>query len=111
MRRVFHLVWVVAIVFAALHVMLVAAPVFVSRGGGEAQAFAVVAFDFPLFWLLRQFQWGRDLLTGNLGATGQEMYILLFGIGGTIFWAAVGALLGYLIGLLVLLVRRRANAT
>jgi hypothetical protein len=94
-------------VFAALHVMLVATPVMTSGGSGEGQAFAVALFDFPLFWLLNQFEWGRDILFGNLGATGHGMYVLIFAFGGTIFWAALGASLAHVIGRLV---RRFANA-
>jgi hypothetical protein len=96
-------VWVVAILFAALHVVLVAAPLFHSGGSGESQAFAVLAFDYPLFWLLDQFEWGRDILSSNFGATSRRMYMLIFGIGGTIFWTALGAALAYVV---VRLVRR-----
>ena len=99
--------WIVAIVFAALHVLLVAVPVLTSGGSGEGQAFAVAVFDFPLVWLLHQFEWGRDILFGNLGAIGRGMYVTIFGIGGTILWAALGASSAYLIRRLV---RRRANA-
>jgi hypothetical protein len=97
----------VALVFAALHVLLVAVPVFTSGGSGEGQAFAVAIFDFPLVWLLGQFEWGRDILFGNSGAAGHATYVMIFGIGGTILWAAVGALLAYVIGRMS---RRLTNA-
>lgn len=107
MRWFVHPVCVVAIVFATLHVLLVAVPVVTSSANGEAQAFAVLVFDFPLVWILRQSDWGLDILYGNLGATGKTIYMLIFSIGATIFWAGLSALLTYVI---TRLFRRRTNA-
>lgn len=107
MRRFLHPVCVVAIVFATLHVLLVAVPVVTSSGNGEAQGFAVLVFDFPLVWILSQSDWGRDILYGNLGTTGKAIYVLIFSIGATIFWAGLAALLAYVI---TRLFRRRTNA-
>lgn len=107
MRWITHPVCVVAIVFAMLHVLLVAVPVVSSGANGEAQAFAVVIFDFPLVWILSQFDWGLDILYGNLGTTGKTIYVLIFSIGATIFWAGLGALLAYVI---TRLFRRRTDA-
>ncbi len=95
MWRTFHPVWVVAMVFATLHVILVAVPVVTSGGNGEGQAFAVVIIDYPLVWILDQLDWGRGILYGNLGSYGRWAYVLIFSLGGTIFWASVGALLAY----------------
>jgi hypothetical protein len=97
MRLIAHPVRTVAIVFAALHVLLVAAPLIISGGHGESQAFAVGIFDFPLAWLLGQSELGRDVLYGNLGASGHSIYMLIFTLGGTIFWAGVGALLAFIV--------------
>ena len=97
MRWQVNPVYVAAIVFATLHVVLVALPVVTSGASGEAQAFAVLILDFPLVWVLSQFGWGLDILYGNLGATGRAIYMLIFGIGATIFWAGVGGLLAHLI--------------
>lgn len=107
MRWFVHPVCVVAIVFATLHVLLVAVPVVTSSANGEAQAFAVLVFDFPLVWILRQSDWGLDILYGNLGATGKTIYMLIFSIGATIFWAGLSSLLTYVI---TRLFRRRTNA-
>jgi hypothetical protein len=108
MPRIFHPVSVVAAVFATLHVILVAVPLISSGGHGEGQAFAVVIFDFPLVWILHQVDWGREILYGNLGANGHWRYVLIFSLGGTIFWASVGALLAY--GIKRLLRRRTESA-
>jgi hypothetical protein len=100
-------VWVAAFGFAALHAAQVAVPVFTPGGRGEGQALAVAIFDFPLSWTLGQFEWGRDILYGNRGAPGGKMYALIFGIGGTIFWAGLGAAFAYVIRRLV---RRSGDA-
>ena len=47
------------------------------------------------------------MLYGNLGTTGKAIYVLIFSIGATIFWAGLAALLTYVI---TRLFRRRTNA-
>lgn len=77
--------------FALFHIIAVAVPLVTSGGSGEAQAFAVAIFDFPIAWLLGLFPAGRGILYGS----SHTLYLLIFGVGGTLMYAAVGALLGY----------------
>ncbi|HXV08335.1 MAG TPA: hypothetical protein VD791_09920 [Burkholderiales bacterium] len=84
---------IAATIFALIHLILVAVPVVTSGGSGEAQAFAAAIFDFPIAWLLGLFAAGRGVLYGS----SNTLYILIFSIGGTVMYAAVGALLGYAI--------------
>ena len=77
--------------FAFFHIIVVAVPVVTSRGIGEKQGFAVGMFDLPIVWLLGLFPAGRGILYGSP----QMLYVLIFSVGGTFMYAAVGALLGY----------------
>ena len=79
-----------AMIFALFHAIVVVVPMLASGGSGETQAFAVALFDMPIFWLLGFFPAGRQLLYGSFPL----LYILVFSIGGTLMYAAVGALVG-----------------
>ena len=76
--------------FALFHIIVVVLPLLTSAGSGETQAFAVALFDMPIFWLLGLFPAGRQLLYGSFPL----LYILVFTVGGTLMYAAVGALVG-----------------
>jgi hypothetical protein len=76
--------------FALFHIVVVALPVLISAGSGEAQAFAAALFDLPIVWLLGLFSNGRAVLHGS----SPTLYILIFSAGGTLMYAAIGALLG-----------------
>jgi membrane protease YdiL (CAAX protease family) len=79
-----------AAIFALFHVIVVVAPILTSGASGETQAFAVAIFDLPIFWLLGLFPAGRQVLYGSSSL----LYTLLFVVGGTLMYAAVGALVG-----------------
>jgi hypothetical protein len=79
-----------AAIFALFHIVVVAVPVLLSRGSGEAQAFAVAIFDPPLTWLLGLVPAGRQVLFGSSPVA----YVLVFSVGGTLMYAALGALVG-----------------
>ena len=85
------MVVVTAVVFALVHIVVVAIPVWLSGGSGESQAFAVAIFDLPIFWLLGLFPRGRAVLYGS----SPSIYILAFAVGGTFMYAAIGALVGW----------------
>jgi hypothetical protein len=59
-----------AAIFALFHIIVVAVPMF--------------------FWLLGLFSAGREVLYG----ASPSFYILVFAVGGTLMYAAVGALVG-----------------
>jgi len=80
-----------AVVFAIIHTVVVAIPVLLSRGSGESQAFAVAIFDLPIVWLLGLSSGGRSVLYGS----SPSIYILVFAVGGTIMYAAIGAVVGW----------------
>ena len=82
---------IVTTLFALFHIIAVAVPVVTSGGSGETQAFAAAVFDFPIAWLLGLFPAGRGVLYGS----SHTLYVLIFSLGGTLMYAAVGALLGY----------------
>ena len=86
-------VMVTAAIFALFHLVVVAVPVVSSGGSGETQAFITATFDLPIFWLLGSFPGGRAVLYG----ASPSIYMLVFGLGGTFMYAAVGALLGWVI--------------
>jgi len=90
MRSSMPLTIAVAAVFALLHTVVVAVPVLLSGGSGEAQAFAAAILDLPIFWLPSLFPAGRAVLYGS----SPTVYILLFCVGGTLMYAALGALVG-----------------
>ena len=90
MRSAAPTVLAVAAIFALFHIIVVAVPVLNSGGSGETQAFAVAIFDLPIFWLLGLFPAGRKVLYGSFST----LYILVFSVGGTLMYAAVGALVG-----------------
>ena len=79
-----------AAIFALLHLIVVAVPLLSSGGSGEAQAFAAAIFDVPLFWLLGLVPAGGAVLYGS----SPFAYILVFSVGGTLMYAALGALAG-----------------
>jgi hypothetical protein len=82
---------IVTTLFALFHIIAVAVPLVTSGGSGEAQAFAAAIFDFPIAWLLGLFPAGRGVLYGS----SHTLYVLIFSVGGTLMYAALGALLGY----------------
>ena len=90
MRSNLSLTMVVATIFALFHILVVAIPVLSSGGSGETQAFAAAIFDLPLFWLLGLFPAGREVLYGS----SPSVYVLVFSVGGTLMYAALGALVG-----------------
>ena len=90
MRSNLSLRIVVATIFALFHILVVAIPVLSSGGSGETQAFAAAIFDLPLFWLLGLFPAGRAVLYGS----SPSVYVLVFSVGGTLMYAALGALVG-----------------
>ncbi len=79
-----------AALFALFHILVVAVPVWISGGSGEGQAFAAAIFDLPIVWLLGLFPVGRKVLYGS----SPSLYMLVFTVGGTLMYAAVGALVG-----------------
>jgi len=79
-----------AALFAGFHIIAVALPVLISGGAGESQAFATALFDLPLHWALELFASGLAVLYGSSHA----LYIWVFAVGGTLMYAALGALLG-----------------
>ena len=93
MKSLPRIVAVTAVIFAIIHVAIVAIPVVVSGGAGESQAFAAAIFDFPIHWLLGSFAAGRGVLYGSSPTT----YMLVFAVGGTVMYAAIGALAGWLL--------------
>ena len=101
MRSNTPIIGFVAVLFALFHIVVVALPVLMSGGSGEAQAFATAIFDLPIFWLLGVFPNGRAVLYGS----SPSLYILVFGVGGTLMYAAIGALVGY--GMHIIWHRRR----
>jgi len=83
---------VAAGVLATFHIIVVAIPVLLSGGSGESQAFAVAIFDFPISWLLAALlPSGRGVLYGS----SPSIYMLVFAMGGTFMYAAIGALVGW----------------
>ena len=82
---------VAAVSFALFHIIVVTIPVLLSGGSGESQAFAAAVFDFPISWLLGLFPSGRGVLYGSSPLT----YMLVFAVGGTLMYAAIGALVGW----------------
>jgi hypothetical protein len=93
MRSPATTVVVMAAIFALFHIIFVAVPVVLSGGSGEGQAFVTAIFDLPIFWILEFFPGGRAVLYGS----SPSIYMLVFGVGGTFMYAAVGALLGWAI--------------
>ena len=91
MRSKARIIIAMAAIFALFHIVIVAVPVLTSGGSGETQAFAAAIFDLPIFWLLGLFPAGRAVLYGS----SRSLYILLFSVGGTLMYAAVGALVGW----------------
>jgi len=90
MRSKASIIVATAGIFALFHAIAVAVPMLTSGGSGETQAFAAAIFDQPIFWLLGHFPAGRQVLYGG----SPSIYILVFGAGGTLMYAAVGALVG-----------------
>lgn len=79
--------------FALFHIVVVAVPLVLSGGSGEMQAFVIAIFDLPIFWLLGLFSSGRAVLYGS----SPSIYMLVFGLGGTLMYAALGAVLAWAI--------------
>jgi hypothetical protein len=90
MRAKASIIVAMAVIFALVHIVVVAVPMLTSGGSGEAQAFAAAIFDLPIYWLLGLFPSGREVLYGG----SRSLYVLVFGIGGTLMYAAAGALVG-----------------
>jgi hypothetical protein len=86
-----------AAIFALFHAVVVVSPILASGASGETQAFAVAIFDLPISWLLGLFPAGRQILYGS----SPLLYTLLFVVGGTVMYAAVGALVGSGINFLI----------
>ena len=82
---------VTAALFAIFHIVVVSIPVLSSGGAGESQAFAAALFDLPLFWALGMFPDGRSVLYGS----SPRLYMFVFAVGGTLMYAAIGALAGW----------------
>jgi hypothetical protein len=91
MRSRSSIIVLTAIVFALLHLVVVAMPVLVSGGSGLGQAIAAAIFDFPIAWLLGLSSAGNKILYGSYPA----WYVFIFSVGGTLMYAAAGGLLGY----------------
>ena len=87
MRTPATTVVVIAAIFALFHIIVVAVPIVLSGGSGETQAFITAIFDLPIFWLLGLFPSGRAVLYGS----SPSIYMLIFGLGGTFMYAAIGA--------------------
>jgi hypothetical protein len=90
MRAAAPTIVAVAAIFALFHIIVVAVPVLMTGGSGESQAFAVAIFDLPNFWLLGSFKGGREVLYGS----SPSLYMMVFSVGGTVMYAAAGALVG-----------------
>ena len=84
---------VTAAVFALFHIIVVAVPLLLSGGSGETQALLTALFDLPIFWLLGLFPSGRAVVYGS----SPLIYMVVFGLGGTLMYAAIGALLAWVI--------------
>jgi len=84
---------VTAAIFALLHIIVVAVPLLLSGGSGETQALLTAILDLPIFWLLGLFPSGRAVLYGS----SPSIYMVVFGVGGTLMYAALGALLAWVI--------------
>lgn len=80
---------VTAAIFALFHIIVVAVPLALSGGSGETQALLTAIFDLPILWLLGLFPSGRAVLYGS----SPSIYMVVFGLGGTLMYAALGALL------------------
>ena len=93
MRRLPRTIIAFAAILALFHIVVVAVPVLLSSGVGESQAFAAAFVDFPISWLLALFPDGRGLLYGS----SPWLYISVFAVGGTLMYAAIGALIGWIV--------------
>ena len=91
MRSLTRTIIVIATIFALFHIIVVAVPVVLSGGSGESQALAVAIVDLPISWLLGLFPGGRSVLYGS----SPWRYMLVFAVGGTFMYAAIGALVGW----------------
>jgi hypothetical protein len=91
MRSLPRTVIVIAAIFAFFHIIVVSIPVLSSRGSGKPQAFAAAIVDFPILWLLALLQSGRGVLYGS----SPWLYMLVFAVGGSLMYAAIGALVGW----------------
>src|SRR5258707_15724035 len=91
MRSPPFIVFLTAAIFALVHIIVVSIPVLLSGGSGESQAFAAAIFDLPISWLLGLFESGRGVLYGS----SPLIYILVFAVGGSVMYAALGALVGW----------------
>ena len=91
MRSLPRMIIVTTAIFALFHVIVVAVPVLLSSGSGESQAFAAAIFDLPIYWLMGLSEGGRRVLYGSSPVG----YILVFVVGGTLMYAAIGAVVGW----------------
>jgi hypothetical protein len=92
-RSLPSVVIVTAAIFALVHIVVVSVPVLLSGGAGESQAFAATIFDLPISWLLGLFESGRRVLYGS----SPLIYIVVFAVGGSVMYAALGALVGWVV--------------
>ena len=77
--------WISALVFGALHLLIVVGALVSTGGSGEGQAFTVVLYDFPLVLLLDHVPHGGYILYSSRTA-----YIWFFSVAGTLFHATLG---------------------
>jgi hypothetical protein len=89
MRHGGSAVVVTAAIFVLFHFFAVVLPILSSGGSGESQAFATLLFDAPIWWLVDLFPAGRKLAYSS-----HAFYVLVSCVGGTLMYAAFGALVG-----------------
>jgi hypothetical protein len=93
---------ILTLLMVLAHILLVSAPVISSGGSGEGQGWAVMLFDLPLVLLVSIVPGGQGILNGYH----QTAYVIIFGVGGALMYAGIGALIGRFIDHL----RAKANA-
>lgn len=81
---------VLAIAFALFHALVVAVPVLLMGATGEGQGYLVLFFDLPLVLLANAIPATQRLLHNDV-----VTYYFVVIVLGTLMWAAVGALCGW----------------
>jgi hypothetical protein len=79
------IVLITSIFFGCFHFIVVSAVL--AKGGDTGMSALLI--DFPMVWLAQLSEAGRSVLTSSP--------MLVLGVGGTIFYAGIGALIGYVI--------------